>query len=246
MIVYLDRLRAQLAYNIAKILSKTGVTPNQITIFRFVISFPSTLYFFSRGEHLYHLVGLAIYLLLVPLDWVDGDLARLTGKSSPLGKWLDDTSDRVLVLLVLGGLFYSGIAADPRRWGFLALFFFLIYFFVTALLEDFKDHFNLDFSQYAKVEEEALSQGKPSFLDRILVNLLNVHRSSFTKFLFCISYPLFVGIIIDRLFLTFVFLTITFALRSLGIMFLMYSAARSGKTNLRLVEVLRGKLSGES
>lgn len=242
MIVFLDDLRARLAYRIAKTLSKTGITPNQITIFRFVISFPSVLYFFSRGEHLYNLIGLAVYLVLVPLDWVDGDLARLTNQSSSLGKWLDDTSDRILVLSVLGGLFYAGIASDPRLWGSLTLAFFSIYFFLTTLLEDFNKHFDLEFSQYAKVEEEALAVGQPFFLDRILVNLLNIHRNSFSKFLFCISYPLFVGIVVDQLFLTFVFLIITFSLRSLGVMFLMYSAARGGKTKSRLVEVLRSRL----
>lgn len=239
MLVLLDKFRAQLAYRAAEKLSKTGITPNQITIFRFVISLPATLYFFSRGEYFYNLIGLAVYLLLVPLDWVDGDLARLTGQSSSLGKWLDDTTDRILVLAVLGSLFYAGMVADPLRWGLLTLGFFSIHFFLTTLLEDFKDRFNLDFAQYAEVEEEALSSGNPSLLDRLLVNFLNVHRSSLTKFLFCISYPLFVGIIIDRLFLTFVFLMITFSLRSIGIMFLMYAAAKEGQTKSRLVEILR-------
>ena len=188
MLVLLDKLRALLAYRLAKALAKTGITPNQITIFRFVISFPSTLYFFSRGEHLYNLIGLAVYLVLVPLDWVDGDLARLTGQSSSLGKWLDDTSDRILVLSVLGGLFYAGIASDPRPWGFLTLAFFSIHFFLTTLLEDFNKHFRLEFSQYAEVEEETLAVDQPRLLDRVLVNLLNVHRNSWTKFLFCIVF----------------------------------------------------------
>lgn len=242
MIVFLDKLRARLAHEIASALSKTGITPNQITIFRFVVSFPSSLYFFSRGEHFYNLVGLAIYLVLVPLDWVDGDLARLTNQSSSLGKWLDETSDRILVLSVLGGLFYAGIVSDPRPWGTLTLAFFLVHFFLTTLLGDFNNNFDLEFSQYAEVEEEALAVDQPSFLDRILVNLLNIHRNSFSKFLFCMSYPLFVGIVVDQLFWTFVFLIATFSLRSLGIMFLMYSAAKGGETKSRLVEVLRSRL----
>lgn len=242
MIVYLDRFRAQLAYRIAQGLSKTRITPNQITIFRFVVSFPLTLYSFTRGEYFYNLLGLAVYILLVPLDWVDGDLARLTNQSSSLGKWLDDTSDRILVLSVLGGLFYAGIASDPRLWGLLALIFFLVHFFLTTLLEDFNNHFGLNFSKYAEVEKQVLSVDNPLFVDRILVNFLNVHRNSFSKFLFCISYPLFVGIIVDRLFLTFAFLVFTFSLRLLGIMFLMCSAAKGGKTNSRLVEILRSRL----
>jgi len=243
MIVFLDKLRAQLAYKIAKKLSKTGVTPNEITIFRFVISLPATLYFFSRGQYFYNLIGLAIYVLLVPLDWVDGDLARLTGQSSLLGKWLDDTTDRVLMLSVLGSLFYVGIVSDSFRWGLLTLGFFAAYFFLTTLLEDFKNHFNLDFSQYAEVEKETLSSGRPSLPDRLLVNFLNVHRNSFSKFLFCISYPLFAGIIADCLFSTFIFLTITFTVRSLGIMFLMYSVAKDKRTDSRLVAVLRRRLT---
>jgi phosphatidylglycerophosphate synthase len=239
MLVFLDNLRSRLAYLIAEYLAKTGVTPNQVTIFRFVVSWPAVLYLFSRGEYLSNLWGLLIYVLLVPLDWVDGHLARLTHRASPLGKFLDDTLDRILLLSVLGSLFYAKINTDPWRGGILTLVFFVVYFFLTALLEDFDQTFNLDFARYAEIEQEVLVAGKISWMDRLGLNFLNVHRNSLSKFSFCISYPLFLGLLLNQVFLTFVFLIFTFALRSFGIMLLLFLTLRGESSSSVLVKVLR-------
>lgn len=241
MIVYLDQLRLKVAYQIAKVLAKTKITPNQITILRFIIAAPVSAYLFSRGEYLYNLLGLIFYVPLAIIDWVDGSLARLTGQSSSLGKFLDITFDRVLMLVVLLSIFYAGIVSSgDEKWGILTILFFSVYLFLTASLSDFDQLFNLEFNRYPEVIEKIYQLDEnPKLIDRLLINFLDVHRNSITRFCFCISYPLFVGIITNQLLLTFVFITFMFGLRVGGVLFIIYRVVRRGRTDSTLTKVLR-------
>lgn len=245
MITYLEQIGLKIAHCIAEILAKTKIRPEQIVLFRFIIAAPVSAYLFSRGEYLYNLAGLAVYIPLALLDWVDGHLARITGRTSPLGKWLDETSDRVLMLVVLAGLFYAGLtSSDSRWWVVLSVSYFSTFFFLTTVLYDFDREFNLEFKRYPEVEEEMYRLNpSPSLLDKVLYRLLNVHRNSLTKFCFTVSYPLFLGIITNQLLLTFSFITLMFALRAAGILFLVYRVVKGGETDSALTRVLRGYLS---
>lgn len=241
MIVYLDKLRLRIAHQVACLLAKTKVTPNQITILRFIIAAPVSGYLFSRGDYLHNLLGLAVYVPLVVVDWVDGELARMTNQTSALGKFLDDTLDRILVTIVLASIFYAGmISENGQAWVLLAVLFFPVFFFLTTLLSDFDQMFNLEFSRYAEVRERMHRLGeKPKLIDRVLINFLTVHQNSLTKFCFCISYPLFLGIVINELLLTFSFITLMFSLRALGLCFIIYRVVRRGGTDSALTAVLR-------
>ena len=247
MIVYLDNLRRKFAHRVAQLLVKTRITPNQITIFRFFVAAPLTLYFFSRGTYLYNLIGLGVYVSLAILDWVDGELARMTNQSSVLGKWLDDTSDRVLVLIVLASIFYGGmVSGDGQVWRLLAVLFFPFFFFLATTQFDFDRMFNLGFAKYPQVREGiAESDKSSSLLDWVLVNFIDVRRNSLTRFSFCISYPLFVGLILNQLLPAFAFITFMSCLRALGLLLVMYRALGVGETESVLTTILR-ELRGTS
>lgn len=245
MIVYLDNIRQKIAYEIAKVLAKTKITPNQITVLRFVLAAPLSMYFFSRGEYLYNLAGLFFYVSLATLDWVDGNLARMTGRTSFLGKWLDDTLDRILMLIVLCSVFYAGIVSDNSlSWAMLGISFFSICLFLTALLSDFDQKFNLEFSIYSEIVKKTYEiNANPKLIDRLLLNFLDVHRNSISRFCFCLSYPLLLGIIVNQLWFSFVFMTFMLGLRSAGILFITYRVVKNGQTNSALTRVLREYLN---
>lgn len=238
---YLDSIRQKIAYRVADFLAGTNITPNQITIFRFVVSVPVCAYFFSRGTYFYNLIGLALYLALAILDWADGRLARITGKSSLLGKWADITTDRILVLIVLGSFFYAGISSNQyRMWINLGVLFYSSFFFMAVTNDHFDRMFNTDFDAYPEIEDKMLKAGKRvGPIDKFLVNFLFVHRNSISKFCFCVSYPLFLGIIINQLFPAFVFITFMLGVRIIGFLFIMYRAVRKGETNSAMTLVLR-------
>lgn len=86
-------------------LGEAGVTPNQITLCGFVLSFPAAL-LIASGLHLW--AGLAVTVASL-FDMLDGSLARVTNKESEFGAFLDSLLDRYVEICYYGGLvwFYS-------------------------------------------------------------------------------------------------------------------------------------------
>ena len=85
---------------IAKLLARTGITPNQVSWASFglaAISFLSFIYNWNIAA------GLFVQLSSI-IDGVDGSLARLKGMSSVFGGFLDSILDRYADILVILGL----------------------------------------------------------------------------------------------------------------------------------------------
>ena len=92
-------------------LHKLGVTPNQVTVVGTVLNAGvAVLVIFD------HLIWAGILLLVAGLfDMLDGSLARLTQKVTPLGAFLDSTLDRVSEGMVLAGIAYFLAIQGGRR-----------------------------------------------------------------------------------------------------------------------------------
>lgn len=87
-------------------LARAGLTPNQVTVMGLVISLIGA-YLFAIGRQ----TTAALVLLFGALvDALDGTLARLTGKTSRFGAFLDSTFDRISDGAVLFGIAYAGLA----------------------------------------------------------------------------------------------------------------------------------------
>jgi len=84
----------------ARILSKTGVTPNTLTVMGFLVSVAAGV-LIATG---YFLAGGLVVLLAGAFDLLDGPLARTTGKTSKFGGFLDSTLDRLSEAAVLAGI----------------------------------------------------------------------------------------------------------------------------------------------
>jgi len=87
---------------LGRVVARTGLTPNAVTWIGFGLSAANALAFvFHR-----HLIAFGLLVAVVEaIDNVDGALARVTGKSSRAGAYLDATTDRykdVFILLALG------------------------------------------------------------------------------------------------------------------------------------------------
>ncbi len=85
---------------IVRLLARTGITPNQLSIFGFCGNVGAAV-LAARGEFLY--AGIAM-LVFSALDLLDGALARATGRATRFGAVLDSALDRLSEAAVLGGL----------------------------------------------------------------------------------------------------------------------------------------------
>ena len=84
----------------ARILSKTGVTPNTLTVIGFLVSVAAGVLIARE----YFLAGGLVVLLAGAFDLLDGPLARATGKTTRFGAFLDSTLDRLSEAAVLAGI----------------------------------------------------------------------------------------------------------------------------------------------
>ncbi|MGH8657189.1 MAG: CDP-alcohol phosphatidyltransferase family protein [Gammaproteobacteria bacterium] len=94
----IERLRARLGASVAaaagplmRLIGRQGITPNHMTIAGCALAVCAALVLIAG----YRTGAGGLFLVASLLDLADGALARLTGKATPFGKFLDSTLDRV-------------------------------------------------------------------------------------------------------------------------------------------------------
>jgi len=96
---------------LSKLLVHTPVSPNQVSVSATVLGLISA-WLFARGNERAALWGAILLQVSAMVDCVDGDLARVLFKESPLGKWLDIAGDQLVhigVFAAIGiGLYRTG------------------------------------------------------------------------------------------------------------------------------------------
>ncbi|HCA86213.1 MAG TPA: phosphatidylglycerophosphate synthase [Streptomyces sp.] len=111
------------------------VTPNQITWAALVMGLGAAACF-SRGDWSWLIAGAVLYHVSFILDCMDGKLARLTGRGSEFGAWLDYVFDRLRVLIcavaLMGGQ-YSRTGDVDYVWLALAVVFLDMLRYIDAL-----------------------------------------------------------------------------------------------------------------
>jgi CDP-diacylglycerol--glycerol-3-phosphate 3-phosphatidyltransferase len=92
---------------VARLLLRWGVSPDVVTVVGTLGVSASALIFYPQGEFV---IGTLAITAFVFSDMLDGIMARLSGRSSDWGAYLDSTLDRVADAAVFGGLvlFYAG------------------------------------------------------------------------------------------------------------------------------------------
>jgi archaetidylinositol phosphate synthase len=114
---------------IARVVAKSGVTPNMLTLLGPVIA---TL---AAWMYLQQQLALALLLLLLSgfVDALDGAVARATGKTSVFGGVLDSVCDRYSDAIVLLGVILGGWVAI--LWGIIAIIGSLLVSYARARAE---------------------------------------------------------------------------------------------------------------
>ncbi len=94
---------------------RLGLTPNQVTAVSVVVGLAAAA-LFAVGGPVALVAGALLLQLSLVLDCVDGDVARYTRRFSPLGAWLDASTDRLKEFACYAGLAWG---ADAGRTGWL-------------------------------------------------------------------------------------------------------------------------------
>jgi len=96
----------------ASALVKAGVHPNAVTIVGTVGVIAGAIVFLPRGGTALFW-GALIITFFVITDMLDGTMARLSGKSSRLGAYLDSTLDRMADAAIFGALVWGFRIDEP-------------------------------------------------------------------------------------------------------------------------------------
>lgn len=132
---------------IAVLLSKTPITPNQVSFISITSSAIAGI-FFSFGEWKYLAVGYLFLQLTFLMDHVDGNLARYANKSSAFGNWVDEISNKLHKFFFVVGL-SMGVFKSTNNYLYLVLgsvavfnWFFAAYISETKRVFKFKSLFS--------------------------------------------------------------------------------------------------------
>lgn len=108
-----------LARRLALRLANTPITPNMVSVAGGMIVVAAGLAYAQPGWPLAALAGFALHLAWHVIDGADGDLARLTGRTSLRGELVDgicDYASHIILYLILGWLLQQAIG--PVAWLF--------------------------------------------------------------------------------------------------------------------------------
>jgi phosphatidylglycerophosphate synthase len=87
---FLDRVFYRpIGFRIALLLKATPITPNIVTVISIFVGMFACMLFYPHNNLIINLVGFALLVFANILDCVDGQLARITGIKSEIGRILD-------------------------------------------------------------------------------------------------------------------------------------------------------------
>ncbi|MDZ4159555.1 MAG: CDP-alcohol phosphatidyltransferase family protein [Anaerolineaceae bacterium] len=87
---------------IAAFLTRLGLKPNSVTIFG-LIGHGVAAILIAQGMIT---IGGLLLIIMAPIDYLDGMMARMRGESSRFGAFVDSVTDRYSEFVVLGGLLF--------------------------------------------------------------------------------------------------------------------------------------------
>jgi phosphatidylglycerophosphate synthase len=98
-----------LAWQLARALARTPLTPNMVSVIGACFVVGAGVAYAQPWYPYSALLGLFLHMTWHVVDGADGDLARMTGRSSPIGEMVDglcDYASHVVVYFILGWLLW--------------------------------------------------------------------------------------------------------------------------------------------
>ncbi len=142
-----------IGFVIAKALKNTGITPNMVTIFSIFVGAAGGAFFYFPYSLTFAISGILLLLFANVLDCADGQLARLTGIKSEIGRILDGFAGDFWFLVIYIALIHrSNVMFDT--WLFIPIAFWAAYSHINqAGLTDYYKTLHLVFVSKEKGKE---------------------------------------------------------------------------------------------
>lgn len=185
----------------------TNITPNQITLFSFLLAILGSLFIF-QGGYKNILIGSSLALIYMVFDCVDGEVARLRGLGSNLGLWLDS-----IIGFIVNPLLILSLSVGLKSTGSLILGLFAVLCYPMQYLIVFSYKFQ--------------SIGKKEKIEMPIS-----HNLEFIRYLYgsALLFPLlFIGAILNKAILVLWFFAIFGNLFWIALIFLQYSNLKKAK-----------------
>ena len=108
-----------LAWQLARQLARTPVTPNMVSVAGAMFVVAAAFCYWGMAWPTGALLGMALHMTWHVVDGADGDLARLTGRSSPMGEMVDGLCDylsHIVLYLVLAAVLQRTMGGWAWAW----------------------------------------------------------------------------------------------------------------------------------
>lgn len=95
----------RLAWQLARGLAHTPITPNMVSVFGGLMVVAAGIVYANLAWPVGAALGMALHMGWHVVDGADGDLARMTGRTSPIGEMVDgvcDYASHIVLYLILG------------------------------------------------------------------------------------------------------------------------------------------------
>jgi phosphatidylglycerophosphate synthase len=98
-----------LAWQLARVLARTSISPNAVSVIGACFVVAAGIVYAQPWWPASAVLGMLLHMTWHVVDGADGDLARMTGRSSPIGEMVDGLCDyisHIIVYFILGWLLY--------------------------------------------------------------------------------------------------------------------------------------------
>lgn len=113
-----------LAWQLARGLAHTPITPNTVSVFGGLMVVAAGIAYAGLAWPVGAALGMALHMGWHVVDGADGDLARMTGRSSPIGEMVDgvcDYASHIVLYLILGWVLSNEIGFFSGSTGWILL-----------------------------------------------------------------------------------------------------------------------------
>jgi phosphatidylglycerophosphate synthase len=217
-------------------LAKKGISANQVTILRFIIFIPLSIFFFIYGDYYAIIAGITCYGLFIIFDYVDGDLARLRKETTQLGAWLEHVFDMISEGLVIFAMTFGiyRITKIDYIWilGSIALYGISMRILLYNELEGEYNLYHLFSGIYIKKIKNL------SGLERFFAEILMPYRQPF-KILFYPIYSIIIFGLFNQLYISLIIIAIMNNIRWLVIFYALFELNRKNENQPLFIKIIK-------